>query len=290
MKFKNFSLLLCLLFAKAIFPGFPEETLVKTQEGHIEIGQLEKKSLVYCYNLQNKIVDTKQVTATKIKQKVKEIVCIILEGEKISCSRKQKFYLPLKNLWEEAVALEIGDYLLDDNGKNIPIEDIFYAEIETTLIGITVADRHNFFISSKNILAHNAAPLAIGLSWAFGSGALEFIGASIATAFFGGAVAVGVHHNFKNKTFHLSGKEFPPNTDPKAPGKPTKKDGFKPPKKDDGKPVKVKKGKLKGRWGWKDRNGDIWVPTGPDGHGGAHWDVQLKKGGYRNIYPGGRIR
>lgn len=53
--------------------------------------------------------------------------------------------------------------------------------------------------------------------------------------------------------------------------------------------AKTKDGKV----GWKDKNGNIWVPapTGsPQGHGGGHWDVQSPSGGYSNVYPGGKIR
>lgn len=70
-----------------------------------------------------------------------------------------------------------------------------------------------------------------------------------------------------------------------APGKPTKEDGYVPPKNWNGEKVKSKKG-----YGYPDKDGNIWIPTGPKGHGGSHWDVQLKGGGYQNVYPGGRIR
>ena len=67
---------------------------------------------------------------------------------------------------------------------------------------------------------------------------------------------------------------------------PTEEDGYIAPKKGptwDGK-----------NHGWKDKNGNIWVPV-PDGsrdaHGGGHWDVQDKLGrGYVNRYPGGKER
>lgn len=42
--------------------------------------------------------------------------------------------------------------------------------------------------------------------------------------------------------------------------------------------------------GWPDKNGVIWFPTGPKGHGGAHWDRQYPNGDYDNVYPGGHIR
>lgn len=75
----------------------------------------------------------------------------------------------------------------------------------------------------------------------------------------------------------------------KAPGKPTEKDGYKPPKKWDGKKVRHPKN---GRIGWPDEKGEIWVPSGPNGDGGPHWDVQdpRKRNKYRNVYPGGLVR
>jgi hypothetical protein len=62
---------------------------------------------------------------------------------------------------------------------------------------------------------------------------------------------------------------------------------YKPPK---GGPRKVivKYGPYKGRFGWLDENGDIWVASKPgESHGGPHWDVQIDGGrsGHRNVYP-----
>ena len=49
--------------------------------------------------------------------------------------------------------------------------------------------------------------------------------------------------------------------------------------------------------GWKDKDGNVWCPTGKGGnaHGGLHWDVQTpgkggKKGKHINVYPGGHTR
>ena len=43
-------------------------------------------------------------------------------------------------------------------------------------------------------------------------------------------------------------------------------------------------------YGWPDKKGSVWIPTGPNGHGGPHWDVQHPDGSYDNIVPGGGIR
>lgn len=77
-------------------------------------------------------------------------------------------------------------------------------------------------------------------------------------------------------------------TGAKAPGLPGEAEGYCAPK---GGERWVPSPKGKGH-GWADKSGNVWVPSGLGGtaHGGAHWDVQLKKGGYRNVYPGGRVR
>lgn len=77
------------------------------------------------------------------------------------------------------------------------------------------------------------------------------------------------------------------NDDFKAPGMPTEKDGYYPPKSWDGKKVKQSNG---GSYGWPDKKGNVWIPSGPNGHGGPHWDVQYGEKGYNNVFPGGKIR
>jgi hypothetical protein len=75
--------------------------------------------------------------------------------------------------------------------------------------------------------------------------------------------------------------------DAQAPGMPTEKDGYRPPKRWNGEKVRHSK---TGQIGYPDEKGDIWVPSGPGGHGGPHWDVVNPKGDYRNILPGGKER
>ncbi len=56
---------------------------------------------------------------------------------------------------------------------------------------------------------------------------------------------------------------------------------------------KKKKHPKTGQYGWPDKKGKIWVPTGPGStaHGGPHWDVVDPNGhDYDNVYPGGIIR
>ena len=79
---------------------------------------------------------------------------------------------------------------------------------------------------------------------------------------------------------------------PKAPGKPGEAEGFKPPKGGDRWSPSPNAWPGGRKLGWEDADGNVWIPTGHDGsaHGGPHWDVQKKNGGYENILPGGGKR
>lgn len=95
------------------------------------------------------------------------------------------------------------------------------------------------------------------------------------------------HHNMWTFGDH---KQKPYFTADRAPGKPTDLDGFIPPKKWDGKKKKAPNNR---GHGYPHEDGGVWVPTGDDGHGGPHWDVQYPRGHfppYKNVYPGGKER
>lgn len=92
-------------------------------------------------------------------------------------------------------------------------------------------------------------------------------------------------HDAQNKKNNEKDNGKDKESDAQAPGKPTEKDGFIPKKNWDGKKVKHRKG-----YGWPDKRGSIWIPTGPNGHGGPHWDVQHPDKSYDNVVPGGKIR
>jgi hypothetical protein len=84
----------------------------------------------------------------------------------------------------------------------------------------------------------------------------------------------------------------------RAPGKPdgeiAKKVDFKEKKNWGGELVKNPNG---GGYGYPDKDGNVWVPSGEGGHGGAHWDKEYAgknmKGrtrSYSNVFPDGRRR
>lgn len=245
----------------------------------------------------------------------------------INCSPAQEFYLPHSKEWVSASNLKANDMLLTKHNNLKQVKSIELVKEPLELSTIEVKEIHNFFAGYHCVLTHNIPlpALYLGFSVAFGSGAVA--GASAGSFFgpitiFGGAIIGGligigillckepkIHkcnlifdthsieesmnqfpYTFKNKE---KGKSQPkPNGDSgaQAPGKPTEADGYTPPKKWDGEKVRNPNG---AGYGWPDKNGEVWVPTGPGpmAHGGPHWDVQNPQtGGHRNILPGGKIR
>ena len=74
---------------------------------------------------------------------------------------------------------------------------------------------------------------------------------------------------------------------PKAPGQPGPDDGYFPPKGGPNWVPNPNPGGGGSSWGWEDKKGDVWCPTGQGGrsHSGPHWDVQTPGGDYRNVKP-----
>ncbi|MDR2880416.1 MAG: hypothetical protein LBV29_00740 [Azoarcus sp.] len=102
-------------------------------------------------------------------------------------------------------------------------------------------------------------------------------------AVIGAVVGLGIGGFIGNAIFNKPPENAYDPNGPKAPGKPSKEEGFEDPK---GGENWVPNPNGKG-WGWEDSKGNVWCPTGQGGsaHGGSHWDVQTPGGGYRNVRP-----
>jgi len=290
---KGVFLVVSLFFSQIMFCGFSTETLIRVNDGYVSIGQLEVGDRVICSDLQKNCLEKK---ITKKRQcKREDCLCLVIGQVEIITSHNQKFFLADEHVWELAKNLIVGDILLNSNGDGVEVQKIIELG-KTDLFDITVDLHHNFFVSENELLVHNFAAVAA-------VGAAEIIG-GIAT---GVAAIAGLKSSSdsgefavekKKKATKDSGKnvtgeseEESRETGAQAPGEPTEKDKFKPKKGWDRKKVKVQKGPLKGKAGYPDKDGNIWVPTGPKGHGGPEWDVQNPKTGKNtNVYPGGKIR
>jgi hypothetical protein len=235
----------------------------------------------------------------------------------IVCTPTQEFYMSLSHEWVPAYTLKVGDMLLSQHDISTEITYIEFIKQPIKVYSIEVKNTHNFFVGHYVVLTHNLflpVALGIGLGGSFGSGAVVggAAGGFFSPITFAGGIVVGGLIGIAIKVFSHD-KQLPryrlafdidvidgylkndneqrdKNNDAQAPGKPTENDGYFPPKNWDGKKVKNPHGR---GFGWPDEKGKIWVPTGPKGHGGPHWDVQDPRSNdkpYRNILPGGKER
>jgi hypothetical protein len=293
-----------IFYATSLIAGFLGGTLVETPNGSIPIEQLQNNDHVQCYNVYKVIVDQPIVCVTK--KHVNRYKRIIIDDESINTTLNQLFYSPLTHTWTEAHKLHPGDVLLNDLNEHKIITHIQNIEKEADIHDITVTSCHNFYVSKNRILVHNFTPLiTIGATWIIGGGIQFSLG--IAGFIIGGLIATCKTKKKKpeesiflvaerdgekepkttNQNQPEKKESIEPQGEAQAPGKPTADDGFIPPKNWDGKKVKNPYGSGSE---WPDENGNIWIPTGPKGHGGPHWDVQVSKKRHNNVLPGGKIR
>jgi hypothetical protein len=310
---------LLILPIQLIGHGFGAHVLVRTTGGWWRIEQIcrqvcdKEDTYITSYNIH---------TATNNSRRVQSVGesssnCFIRIGfeqepdNDIVCTPTQEFYLPVTKQWIPAYQLKVGDKLLSQNKVLKPITHIEFIKKSITVYSLEIEGTHTFLVGRHCILTHNIIlpALTAGLSIPFGAGAAaggtagSFFGPATFAAglIIGGLVGIVVkqfttgaipQYKLLFNTNEIE-KQFiehnNKNDDAQAPGKPTEKDGYNPPKKWDGKKVRNPNGP---GYGWPDKKGRVWVPSGPNGHGGPHWDVQYPTKGrnYVNIVPGGKIR
>ena len=275
--------------------GFLAGTLVKTKTGYTAIETILPGDYVVCFDDQRRLVERPVIFIAK--KQIDRYISLMVNNEVICADCDQKLLSVVNDDWIAVQKLREHDLLMAAE-TNYALTSIEMKNECIDVYSLSVAEYHNFFVSKADLLAHNLFPvILLGLSCAFGGG-FEFAGMSLGLAGLG--TYLGYQWHKKDKGYHsdivisaamddgLHLKDSEQNNGAQAPGMPTANDGYFPPKKWDGKKVKNPRGT---GYGWPDRDGNIWVPSGPNGHGGPHWDVQIPRGKtYRNILPGGRER
>ncbi len=298
--------------------GFGENTLIQDANGsywHIS-GVIQ-----YIADGQNLYVPSyDELTHTFVTKKIQsagisetDYYCTVTftnNSTPIICTPLQLFYRPKDGIWIAAYKLNAGDRLLCGNHTTIEISSVEIIHEKLKVYTLEVKRTHTFLIGQQQIVAHNmlipigaVAGLTIPVDISCGASLGSMFGpvGICAGVVVGGLVGCAVNACFKDKVAHYNfcfkpqeimaftqsnNKEIgDQQSDAQAPGKPAENDGFIPKKNWNGKKVRHRRG-----FGWPDRKGSIWIPSGPNGHGGPHWDVQHPDGNYDNILPGGKIR
>jgi Bacterial toxin 37/Pretoxin HINT domain len=304
--------------------GFAENTLVKSSNQYWwaieQVTRLSKKEKQYVisYNVAahswtHRLVTSGAHSTTNCYVKVG------LPKNFIICTPTQEFYLAQNKQWASAYKLQAGDVLLADKNNHVEITSIEFVQKPLDVYSIQVEDTHTFLVSPHSIVTHNMviSAVAAGLSIPFSTGCsggamgaafgpIGFVGGLAVGGIIGCAIKFGMRNKVAEYTLNYDvdklgsyvqtkkkkevktkdkKKESSGCEDAQAPGMPTEEDGFFPKKNWDGKKVRHRRG-----YGWPDKKGNIWIPTGPRGHGCPHWDVQRPDGTYDNVVPGGKIR
>lgn len=288
MKYGIFFLLGLFCGAFILSEGFTAGTLVKTPHGYTVIEDLSVGDLVVCFDDNNNCVE--RLVTHVARENVLEYAAVFTENECICLSVDQQMYVEELQEWSKPADLKIGDFLLTSCFGLHSIKSIAEIKEPACVYLLSVEEYHNFFVSQGDFCAHNFFPaIFLGVSVLFGSG-IEIAGFSCGLAGLGTCLGYQWYQKNKQHTVKIGPSGFGQEKelgDAQAPGKPTEDDGYIPPKKWDGKKIKDPNG---GGFGWPDRRGNIWIPTGPKAHRGPHWDVQdPKTGRHRNVLPGGRI-
>lgn len=193
---KLISIIFLLLSSYPAFSSFSAGTLIKTHSGFISIEDLYIGDYVQCCfaGHHNKVL-------LKQRKRITGALCITFKKTNtgIIVSPEQKFYVPQESLWKQAQDLQIGDFLLKQDGEQLRIIDIYRIDQKLEFYDLTIEQCHTFFVSDDAVLVHNAFPIVIGIACMFGGG-IEFAGIALGITALG--AFIGLHLN-KNKNNHI---------------------------------------------------------------------------------------
>ena len=165
-----------LLFTFFSFPeGFDGNTQVLTSDGYVSIKNLYPEDSVVCFDTSTVLStgpsvlleagqsdhDSKQnsiIPGTVFgvsKYKAASVIVLSVENEKITAAKDQRFFSSDSMDWIIAEKVAPGDKLLSLDGSDVTVDSVELLDEEYDLLRISVESYNNFFVSQKNILAHN---------------------------------------------------------------------------------------------------------------------------------------
>lgn len=209
--FAFFMLFSLLLFSPSLlFASILENTLVKTPQGLVAVENIHIGDELIGYD---KI--TKQITTVSVTEIttcfVNTIITITTDKGDIPASPNQLFYDPTTSKWMQAVNITNAHALLDSQ-----LNQCACLKKEVTVIKpikayrITTSAPHDFFITEQEVLTHNFIPaFVVGLTWLFGAGGVEFVGAAITAGAAGALVGMEIkkRHDKNKIVFHASAQQ-----------------------------------------------------------------------------------
>lgn len=296
IKYTQLCLLVFLYTTPLLADGFVAGTLVKIPTGYIPIEQLSVGDVVLCTDFSGEQIE-RRITST-ISYDVERSIIITVDGVEIYVSSEHRFYQPVQRKWVHVYALTPDDMLLSGLKNGVRIDKIIYVDQPVRVYSISVADYHNFYVTTRDICVHNVVPLvAVGLCFAFGAGKVVFTGISVSLAAALGMGTVGFafkKHQDKQKWKLLmqpkrsGGEKKPDDEDEKKKNRETARENFEPmtnkKAREEANKLGYKEvkdhpcGDTRGKPVFESPKGNRYISADADGHNGGMWKVFNRAG------------
>jgi hypothetical protein len=262
---KRLFLYLLLLSHLTISTGFLAGTKVATPLGYTTIELIGIGDYVKGIDRNGNAI-FKMVKATKTTLS-DQLFGVQIADQTIGCCQDQRWFLARERKWVSTLELDPGNHVYDINGHRLQITLVQLMQQRGIVYDLHVEGEPNYFVTEREIVVHNFAPVVIGLGWAFGAGAIEFVGASGGVAVLGTLVGLKLHRN-KNAArdgdtrFKISIQGMP---DPEDPEEDDLIERFK---KNNVKRVRTRFGNM-----YQDSETGFWWSRDRAGHGGSKFKV-----------------
>lgn len=198
MKLFRLLILIALFFSQIGIANFDSNTLILTPDGHQRIGGLRAGDSVLSACKNNWHSVGSKIGHKLVSQQL-SMVEINLPEDTVYASKNHYFYNASLLKWVRAQDLTSGDSLLSVDGKLVPVQSTAEATGEVETVSIEVDTFHNYFVSKHSVLVHNEAfTIGIAITWAFGSGAIEYVGAQV-TVLVAGLIGAKLFKGSDNK-------------------------------------------------------------------------------------------
>ena len=259
--------------------GFIAGTMVHTRSGPDTIQSIRINTRLKSFSQKTGEIVESRVTKVHVFYVPKVVKLAIGTSKKLYINPDHRFYVPISQKWIAAKDLEIGTELLTSKGEKVPLLEKELIGGREKLYDLTVEGTENYFVGDQAILVHNFAFVIPIVTWVIGEGLVWVTAATVAATIGTFVVANEISKRSDNKQsgtidggsrtssqcnrYSDCGARPQYSTNQaQAPGIPTAGDGFTPAKNWDGK-SKVKAPNNRG-YGYPDKKGNVWVPTGPD--------------------------
>ena len=134
---------------------FTEETLVKTADGHKQIGDIKVGDKVYSENVETGEKGYKTVKQIFINDAY-TLLHIFVNDTEVKTTFPHPFYVIDKG-WVEAKDLKVGDLLKLASGETTEVKALSVEKLKTTVkvYNFEVEDWHTYYVSGYDVLVHN---------------------------------------------------------------------------------------------------------------------------------------